>query len=204
MAREKIARRAAEEAQRMAKLTASGAVYEAKQGRSVVYRHGTCTVNHKSPETATNCRKPASTASEEMQDPSPVSYGPSTGQPTANRSAVTWAGAILGVGLVAALVILLADPIHSPAEDAAAKPCPGQTSTGGTPANIAVPDMVGQNAGGVEDRLKGLGLTSVELSSANPDYKSVWVASNWTVVSTDPAAGCLVNRYYRVVVYVTK
>jgi len=48
------------------------------------------------------------------------------------------------------------------------------------------------------------GLTNVELSSANPDYKSVWVASNWTVVSTDPTPGCLVNRYDRVVVYVTK
>jgi hypothetical protein len=54
----------------------------------------------------------------------------------------------------------------------------------------------------VEDRLKGLGLTSVELSSANPEYKSVWVASNWTVVSVDPAAGCVVGRSYPVVVYV--
>ena len=41
------------------------------------------------------------------------------------------------------------------------------------------------------------GLTNVELSSANPDYKSVWVASNWTVVRTDPTPGCLVNRYDR-------
>src|SRR3954454_23482701 len=29
------------------------------------------------------------------------------------------------------------------------------------------------------------GGTSVELSSATPEYKSVWVPSNWTVVSTD-------------------
>ena len=72
------------------------------------------------------------------------------------------------------------------------------------PPGITLPDIVGQNAGGVEDRLKSLGLTNVELSSANPDYKSLRVASNWTVVSTDPTPGCLVNRYDRVVVYVTK
>ncbi len=94
-------------------------------------------------------------------------HSPLRGRPKANRSAVTWAAAILGVGLVVGLMILLADPIHSPAEDAASKSCPTQTSIGGTPANITVPDIVGQNAGGVEDRLKSLGLTSVELSSAN-------------------------------------
>jgi beta-lactam-binding protein with PASTA domain len=101
-------------------------------------------------------------------------------------------------------VILLADPVHSPAADAASKPCPAQTSIGNSSADITVPDLVGQYAGGVEARLKSLGLNSVELSSANPDYKSVWVASNWTVVSTDPAPGCVVNRYERIVVYVTK
>jgi hypothetical protein len=203
-AREKGAQRAAEEAQRMAELTASGAVYEAKQGRSVVYRHGTCTVNHKSPETAASCRKPASSPIGELQDASPVSDSPLTGRRSASRSAAVWAAAILGVGLVIGLVILLIDPIHSPAEEASSKPCPAQTSNGGTAATITVPDLVGQNAGGVEDQLKSLGLNSVELSSANTGYKSVWVASNWTVVSTDPAAGCLVNRYDRVVVYVTK
>ena len=199
------AQRAAEEAQQMAELTATGAVYEAKQGRSVVYRHGICPVNHKSPETAASCRKPASSAAGEFQDISPASDSPLTsGHTAANKSAVTWAAAVLGVGLVVGLVILLADPIHSPAEDAASKPCPAQISIGGAPANITVPDVVGQNAGDVENRLKALGLNSVELSSANPDYKSVWLASNWTVVSTDPAPGCVVNRNGRVVVYVTK
>jgi hypothetical protein len=114
---------------------------------------------------------------------------------------------LLGVGLIAGLVILLVDPIHripSPAEQAKSKPCPALTSVDGASDNITMPDLIGQNADGVEDRLKGLGLTGVELSSANPEYKSVWVASNWTVVSTDPAPGCVVNHYYHVVVYVTK
>jgi len=53
------------------------------------------------------------------------------------------------------------------------------------PPGITLPDIVGQNAGGVEDRLRGLGVTSVELSFATPEYKSVWAPSNWTVVSTD-------------------
>ena len=58
--------RAAEEAQRSAALTASSVVYEAKSGNSVIYRHGTCVVNHRSSETAaggtpgSNCASPSS------------------------------------------------------------------------------------------------------------------------------------------------
>lgn len=207
IAREKSAQRAAEEAQRMAELTASGAVYEAKQGRSVVYQHGTCTMNHRSPETAANCRKSAPPALGDLQAASSVSDGPLTGRPTTNRSAVAWPAAILGVGLIVGLVILLADPIHripSPAEQAKSKPCPAPISIDGASANITMPDLLGQNAGGVEDRLKSLGLSSVELSSANPEYKSVWVASNWTVVSTDPGPSCVVGHDNLVTVYVTK
>jgi hypothetical protein len=88
------------------------AVHEAKQGHSVVYRHGTCTVNHRSPETAGSCRKPASTPIGEQQDASPVFDSPLTGRPTANRSAVVWAAAILGGGHVTGLGILSANPIH--------------------------------------------------------------------------------------------
>jgi hypothetical protein len=188
-------------------LTASGAVYEAKQGRSVVYRHGTCTVNHRSPATAASCRKSASPALGDLPAASSVSDGPLTGRPTTNRSAVAWPAAILGVGLIVGLVILLADPIHripSPAEQAKSKPCPAPISIDGASANITMPDLLGQNAGGVESQLKRLGLTSVELSSANPKYKSVWVASNWTVVSTDPNPGCVVGHDNLVTVYVTK
>jgi hypothetical protein len=188
-------------------LTASGAVYEAKQGRSVVYRHGTCTVNHRSPATAASCRKSAPPALGDLPAASSVSDGPLTGRPTTNRSAVAWPAAILGVGLIVGLVILLADPIHripSPAEQAKSKPCPAPISIDGASANITMPDLLGQNAGGVESQLKRLGLTSVELSSANPKYKSVWVASNWTVVSTDPNPGCVVGHDNLVTVYVTK
>ena len=186
----------------MAEVIASGVVYEANNGRSVVYRHGTCTVNHRSPETAASCRKSA--VSGKMPAARPLADSPLAGGRAANRQAVAWAASILVVGLVVGVGILLADPIHSPAEEASSKPCPTRTSIGENTADITVPDMVGQNAELAQNRLKGLGLTSVELSSANPDYKSVWVASNWTVVSTDPAPGCVVNRSNRVVVYVTK
>jgi len=199
--------RAAEEAQRMAELAESGAVYETKQGRSVVYRHGTCAVSHRSPETAASCRKSALPALGNLQAASSVSDGSLVGRPTTNRSALAWPTAILGVGLVVGLVILLADPIHripSAAEEAKSKPCPAPISIDGTSANITMPDLLGQNAGGVERQLKDLGITSVELSSANPQYKSVWVASNWTVVSTDPGPGCAVGHDNVITVYVTK
>lgn len=59
------------------------------------------------------------------------------------RPAVVGPAVILGIGLVVGLVILLTDPIHSPAEDAASKPCPAPTSISGTTASITVPDLVG-------------------------------------------------------------
>lgn len=203
-AREISARGAAEEAERMAALTASGAVYEAKHGNSVVYRHGTCTTNHKSAQTAQSCTKSAAPTTVGVQRPaSTLPVGPETAG-TRFSSAITWPAAILAIGLISGLGIALADPIHSPAGDAASKACPTPASFDGSVATVTMPDLVGQNAGSVEARLKHLGLTSVQLSSANPNYKSVWVPSNWTVVSTDPAPGCAVSSYYGVVVYVTK
>jgi hypothetical protein len=120
------------------------------------------------------------------------------------RPAVVGPAAILGIGLVVGLVILLTDPIHSPAEDAASKPCPAPTSIAEPPPATQCLTWLARTPGGVEDRIKTLGLSNVELSSATPSYKSVWVASSWTVVSAYPAAGCLLNRYDRVVGYVTK
>ncbi len=67
-----------------------------------------------------------------------------------------------------------------------------------------MPGLVGLNAGDVESQLKSLGINSVALSSANANYKSVWKASNWTVVSTDPGPGCMISPHYPVTVYVTK
>jgi lysylphosphatidylglycerol synthetase-like protein (DUF2156 family) len=50
------AQEAAERAQKHRELVASGVVYHAQHGRSLVYRHGTCTMNHRSHETAARCR----------------------------------------------------------------------------------------------------------------------------------------------------
>jgi hypothetical protein len=203
-AQTKRTERAAEEADRMAKLTASGAVYEAKSGRSVVYRHGTCSTNHRSAETAQRCTKSDHEAlpSSHVTDTAAQNRVPLAAE--VNRNAIRWSAGILAVGFVAGFGILIADPIHSAAGDAREKPCPAQLSGSSTAAVVSMPDLVGQNAGGVEATLKGLGLTGVELASANPEYKSVWVASNWTVVSTDPGPGCSVSPAQHVTVYVTK
>ncbi len=199
--RARSARRAAEEVHRLAGVIASGAVYEARNGRSVVYRHGTCTINHRSQETAARCNK-SSPAAE--QPPAPPAMDATQDDAETNRQSARWGGGVLVVGLIVGLLILIADPIHSPAQDASSKPCPVSTSSETSRSNITVPDLTGKNAEVAENRLESLGLTNVELSSANPDYKSVWVASNWTVVSTDPRPNCVVNASTQVVVYVTK
>jgi hypothetical protein len=70
--------------------------------------------------------------------------------------------------------------------------------------HVALPDVVGQNARIASEQLQQLGLTNVELVSANQDYQMVIVPSNWTVVSTSPAPCTVVNLYDHVVLNVTK
>lgn len=53
---ELAAAQAQEQARQHAALVASGVVYPARQGNSTVYRHGTCTINHRSGATAERCR----------------------------------------------------------------------------------------------------------------------------------------------------
>lgn len=197
------AQRSARNAHRHAVLQASGAVYETKSGNTVIYRHGTCTTNHRSADTAARCTK---SAHEPLSAPLMAEYlpDPTSTHSQAVRTAIRWGAGILAVGTVIGISILVADPIHSAAGNARDKPCPTQAYSSATSAHVTMPDLVEQNAGGVEARLKSMGLTNIELSSANPTYKSVWVASNWTVVSTDPAPGCVVNTSQHVTIYVTK
>jgi hypothetical protein len=202
--REDRDQRAVDEARRMAALSASGVVYEAKYGHSVVYCHGTCAVNHRSPGTAASCTKSSPVAFEQPPDATPAHESPLSAGAWFGKSVVHWPVAILVVGFVVGLVILLVDPIHSAAEDAAFKPCPTHAFTSGVSAHVTMPDFAGVNATTAETKLKSLGITNVVLTSANPEYKSVWVASNWTVVSTDPASGCSLESADRVEVYVTK
>jgi hypothetical protein len=54
---------------------------------------------------------------------------------------------------------------------------------------ITIPDVAGQNAEIVRNKLEKKGLTDVNLLSANPKYTVVVLASNWTVVSIEPAPG---------------
>jgi PASTA domain-containing protein len=78
------------------------------------------------------------------------------------------------------------------------------TPTAGPFANIALPDVVGQNAKTASEQLQQLGVTNVELASATPEYQLVIVRSNWTVVSTSPAPCAVINPSDHVVLKVTK
>lgn len=54
---EQYAQRAAAEAQQHADLIASKAVYQTRVGQSQAYRHGFCTINHRTYDTAARCRQ---------------------------------------------------------------------------------------------------------------------------------------------------
>jgi len=53
---EKRAESARERAEAAQQLAASGAIYSTRQGRSTAFRHGYCTINHRSHDTAARCR----------------------------------------------------------------------------------------------------------------------------------------------------
>ncbi|WP_445168777.1 hypothetical protein ACTXG7_05295 [Mycolicibacterium sp. Dal123E01] len=70
---------------------------------------------------------------------------------------------------------------------------------------ITIPDIpVGTNAEIAQSKLEALGLTNVDLASANPDYSNVFLPKNWTLVSIEPAPGTEVQASEPVVVKVTK
>jgi len=78
------------------------------------------------------------------------------------------------------------------------------TPEASAPTPITIPDVAGQNAEIVRKNLEDLGLTDVNVSSANAKYSVVLLASNWTVVSIEPAPGTVVNSDDPIVVKVTK
>ena len=69
---------------------------------------------------------------------------------------------------------------------------PGVSPVGTTtaaPQKIILPEVAGQNAEIVRKNLEKLGLTDVSLSSSNPKYTVVVLASKWTAVSIESPAG---------------
>lgn len=81
---------------------------------------------------------------------------------------------------------------------------PAVTATTAASADITIPDVTGQKAEIARAQLEGLGLTNVELASANPKYSMVLLAKNWTVVSIEPAPGATVASGSPVIVKVYK
>ena len=70
--------------------------------------------------------------------------------------------------------------------------------------SVTLPDVTGQNAEIARTKLEGLGLTKVELASANPKYSNVMLAKNWQVVGMEPAAGTTVKSDEPVILKVYK
>jgi hypothetical protein len=85
-----------------------------------------------------------------------------------------------------------------------APPTQVATTTAAASSELTIPEVSGQNAEIVRKKLENMGLTDVNLSSANPKYSVVVLASNWTVVSIEPAPGTVVNANDPVVVKVYK
>jgi hypothetical protein len=78
------------------------------------------------------------------------------------------------------------------------------TTTSAAPMQITIPEVSGQNAEIVRKKLEKMGLSDVSLSSSNPKYSVVVLASNWTCVSIEPAPGTVVKSDDPVVVKVYK
>jgi hypothetical protein len=116
-----------------------------------------------------------------------------------------------GIAAIAAAMVsgcgstTTAPPVTVTQTTVAQAPSPVATTTEApAPVHVTIPEVTGQNAEIVRKNLEDLGLTDVNLSSANPMYSVVVLASNWTVVSIEPAPGTLVNADDPIVVKVTK
>jgi PASTA domain len=106
----------------------------------------------------------------------------------------------------ATLLVACGGQPSAPSTVTVTQPAPGsgRSSSAAAAGPITIPDLTNENAEIARSKLSDLGLTNVELSSANPKYSVVILASNWTVVSIDPAPGTVVKTDDTVVVKVTK
>ena len=131
------------------------------------------------------------------------------------KASVRVAGSVCAIALIAAAcgstntsnpsTVTVTKPA-STVPSAAGAPSVGSSapSTASAPGSITIPDVTGQNGKIAEQKLEDLGLTNVELSSANQKYSMVLLPANWTVVSIDPPPGTSVSAGDAVVVKVTK
>lgn len=154
----------------------------------------------------------------------PVSAGGSWPRGRRRRRSKGGSGGLFVLLLCIAGLVSLCSPSHTntaattPQTSVVRSPAPSTVAAGinvvpTNPAGVNVvpvggavelPEVAGRNAKDVEDELKYLGLTNVELASANPRYSMVLVPANWTVVSIDPQVGTAVEANEHVVVSVTK
>jgi beta-lactam-binding protein with PASTA domain len=111
--------------------------------------------------------------------------------------------------VIAASTLILATGCGSPSQPAPAtvtvtSVSGAETSTAKPALDITLPDVTGKNAEIARTELEDLGLTKVELASANPKYSNVLLAKNWSVVGMEPAAGTVVKSDHPVILKVYK
>ena len=92
----------------------------------------------------------------------------------------------------------------APDTDTYAIPEARTESTSSAATTVTLPRVKGRNGAVVVDELRELGLTKVDLASADDDHTVVLLPQNWTVVKIEPAAGTKVRTGQTVVVTMTK
>lgn len=122
-------------------------------------------------------------------------------------------GAILTVTVATAAVLLAGcggtTSTPAPATVTVPVPVPAVPTVSGVapaaPKTVTLPDVVGQNGAIVEDTLRGLGLTKIELAAAGESGKQLVLnPANWTVTKIEPKAGTQIRSDQTVVVTMTK
>lgn len=116
-------------------------------------------------------------------------------------------GRIIAVALTGLLLAGCTGNTNTPATVTVTQPPVARETTTETTASVVqltVPDVTGQNAEIAREHLEDMGFTEVSLSSANPKYSVVVLATNWTVVSIEPGPGTVVNSDDQIVVKVYK
>ena len=119
-------------------------------------------------------------------------------RPLLAATGVTLVVTVICAGVIVHSVKSQQQAAAAQAAAAASAPCPEPTSRIIDPASteplFTLPQLVGLNGTNAEVTLTRIGITHESWYSIGPDIRQVLINGNWTVVSTEPRAGCQIGR----------
>jgi Restriction endonuclease len=140
----------------------------------------------------------AALAAEAVTLPQPASGSGLLRRPLLAATGVTLVVMAICTGVIVHSVKSQQRAAAAQAAAAASAPCPEPLSRiverVSTEPLMTIPQLVGLNGTNAELTLKRIGITNESWYSVGPDSREILINGNWTIVSTDPRAGCQIGQ----------